>query len=335
MARKINWESQIGSRLRLRDLHVFSTVVERGSMAKAAERLGISQPAVSEVVADLEHQLSVKLLDRGPRGVEPTIYGRTLLKRSLAAFDELKQGIKDIEFLADPTSGDISIGCPESLAASILPPVIQQFSQRYPGVALEIKSVASPALDLPELRERRLDIVIERMSRPLVVDGDDLNVEILFHDNLIVAAGAQSRWAKRDKIDLAELVNERWILAPAHSWGEKTMAQAFRARDLDLPRRRVTTFSVHLRNYLLATGDYITALPKSVLAVHADRFSLKMLPVDLPVRPWPVVVATLRGRTLSPVAQRFVEQLRVVAKSLAGEPLPERTDKTLAEVAHA
>src|SRR5580700_7158480 len=98
MLRKIDWEGQIGRRLKLRDLHVFQTVVQRGSMAKAAQQLGVSQPAVSEVIADLEHILGVRLVDRSARGVEPTIYGGALLKRSVAAFDELKQSIRDIEF---------------------------------------------------------------------------------------------------------------------------------------------------------------------------------------------------------------------------------------------
>jgi DNA-binding transcriptional LysR family regulator len=98
MLRKIDWERQIGRRMRLRDLHVFSAVVEHGSMAKAATKLGVSQPAVSEVIADLEHMLGVRLFDRSPRGIEPTIYGVALLKRSSAAFDELRQSIRDIEF---------------------------------------------------------------------------------------------------------------------------------------------------------------------------------------------------------------------------------------------
>ena len=113
MPRRIDWESQIGRRLRLRDLYVFSSVVRLGSMGKAAQELGVSQPAVSEVIADLEHGLGVRLLDRGPQGVSATVYGVALERRSVAAFDELKQGIKDIEFLSDPTAGEIRIGCPE------------------------------------------------------------------------------------------------------------------------------------------------------------------------------------------------------------------------------
>ncbi len=132
MVRKIDWESQIGRRLKLRDLHVFSTVVQRGSMAKAAQHLGVSQPAVSEVIADLEHALGVRLLDRGAQGIAPTIYGGALLKRSVAVFDELKQSIRDIEFLADATTGEVRIACTQSLEYTLLPEIILRFCEQYP-----------------------------------------------------------------------------------------------------------------------------------------------------------------------------------------------------------
>src|SRR5437762_431449 len=139
MPSKIDWESQIGRRLKLRDLHVFLTIVQRGSMAKAAQQLGVSQPSVSEVVADLEHALGVRLLDRHSQGVEPTMYGGTLVRRSIAVFDELKQTVRDIEFMSSPTSGEVRIGCQESIAAAILPSVIHRFSQSYPRVVLHVE----------------------------------------------------------------------------------------------------------------------------------------------------------------------------------------------------
>src|SRR3569832_1747694 len=92
MARKIDWENQIGRRLRFRDLHVCFAVGGHGCMAKAAAELGVAPPTVSEVIADLERALGVRILERGPKGAEPTLYGRVLLKRGMAAFDELKQG---------------------------------------------------------------------------------------------------------------------------------------------------------------------------------------------------------------------------------------------------
>jgi DNA-binding transcriptional LysR family regulator len=106
MPRRIDWESQIGRRLKLRDLHVFFTAVQLGSMAKTARQLGVSQPAVSEIIADLEKALGVRLLDRHPQGIEPTKFGEALMKRSTAVFDELKQSVRDIEFLADPSAGE-------------------------------------------------------------------------------------------------------------------------------------------------------------------------------------------------------------------------------------
>src|SRR3954447_25614061 len=133
MLRKIDWESQIGRRLRLRDLHVFHAVVLQRSMAKAAVQLGVSQPAVSEVIADLEHALGVRLLDRSPQGVEPTMYGNALLKRSIAVFDELKQTVRDIEHLADPTTGEVRIASPLGIAFTIIPHILERFVENIPA----------------------------------------------------------------------------------------------------------------------------------------------------------------------------------------------------------
>src|SRR5713226_5830508 len=104
-------DDRVLRRLKLSDLRLFHAVVERGGMAKAAVHLNISQPAVSKAIAALEHTLGVRLLDRSPQGVEPTVYGRALLKGGIAVFDELKQSVKQIEFLADSTAGELRIGC--------------------------------------------------------------------------------------------------------------------------------------------------------------------------------------------------------------------------------
>jgi DNA-binding transcriptional LysR family regulator len=321
MARKIDWESQIGRRLKLRDLHVFVTIVQRGSMAKAAAHLKVSQPAVSEIISDLEHALGVRLLDRGPQGVEPTMYGRALLKGGTAAFDDLKQSIKEIEFMADPTAGELRIGCPQSVAASILPPVIERFCRQYPRVVLHVQDVVSPTLELPELRERRLDVVFDRLMKPLAKEDDDLNVEVLLDDDTVVAAGPQSRWAHLDKVDLADLINEPWILTPPDTWIYMIIAEAFRGRGLAIPKACLMSFSVHLRAKLVTTGPFISPFPKSFLHLN-EHLPLKVLPIDLPARPWPIAVVTLKNRTLMPVAQRFIDQFRDFTRSLGAGSTP-------------
>jgi|ERR1044072_5610941 DNA-binding transcriptional LysR family regulator len=316
MTQKIDWESQIGRRVRLRDLYVFSSVVRLGSMAKAAQELRVSQPAVSEVIADLEHGLGVKLLDRGPRGVNVTPSGAALERRSVAAFDELRQGIKELEFLSDPTVGEVRIGCPESISASILQTIFEKFTSEYPRVVLEVDTVNTLSF-AQQLRERKLDVVLARGGWPIEDPQlvTDFNVNTLCNDELVVVVGQRSPWAKRRKIDLADLHGERWILTAGDRWNHQVMSRAFRARGLDLPAISIKTISVHLRANMVATGQFVTTFPRSVVDLCGERLALKVLPVDLPERHWPIKIATLKGRTVSPVVQRFIDCARATAKA--------------------
>ena len=320
--RKIDLDRQIGRRLRLRDLRVFSAVAECGSMARAAADLGVTQPTVSEVIADLEYTYGVRLFDRSPRGVSPTLYGHALLKRSIAVFDEIKQSGRDIEFLADPTVGEIRVGCVESLSATILPQILLRFSEQYPRVVVTVDDLTAPAVDLSGLRNRKYDCTLLRLLTSISNDslGDDLSVQMLFDDSLAVAAGINSRWAKRRKIDLAELIDEPWIMAPAGYWHHQRVEEAFRARGLGLPKSTLVSLSVTLRTQLMATGPYISVFASSVMRLNAHRYGIAVLPIDLSHQPWPVVLVTLRNRTLSPVVDRFVACAREVAKSFAGRP---------------
>jgi DNA-binding transcriptional LysR family regulator len=318
MPRKIDWENQIGRRLRFRDLHVFFTVVRHSSMAKAAVELGVAAATVSEVIADLERAVGVRLLERGPKGTEPTLYGRAFLKRGMAAFDELKQGIRDIEFLSDPAVGEVRIGCDESIAAATLPLIIDRYAREYPGVVLHVEDI-----DLrnypPNVRELGFDLVLTRGRGPDEETDpfNDLDVEVLWDDRLVVAAGAQSRWAHRRKIDIADLADEPWILSGPNTWNYKVVAELFRKRGASMPKVRLNTLSVHLRTNLLISGQFITAFPRSVTDFYARRFGIKVLPIDLPTDPWPVMVLTAKHRILSPVVTAFINCARAVAKPLA------------------
>ncbi len=309
-----DWEKRIGRRVRLRDLHILSTVVHWGSMAKAAVSLGVSQPSVSEAIANLEAALRVRLLDRDARGIAPTMYARALLKRGQVVFDELQQGIRDIEFLADPTTGEGAIGCPESLMAGFVPAVIDRLSRQYPRVVIRVVHAESGTLEFRELRERKIDIMLGRVSGP--VDDDELDAEILFEDQHFVVAGALSRWARRRKIDLAELVNEPWIHMPADTLIGSLIAEAFRRQDLKAPRESVSTFSMQIRSHLLATGRFLTIMPSSMLHFNSKAWLLKALPIKFRIQPRFVAAVTLKNRTISPVTQLFVEHARAVTKAM-------------------
>ena len=313
MPRKLDSDSQIGRRLTLRDLHLFLTVVQHGSMASAAVQLGISQPNVSEVIADLEQALDARLFDRRPRGVEPTMYGEALLKRTRAAFDELRQGVKDIEFLTDPARGEVRIGFPPAAMATFLPDLIQRFSDAYPKVILRISEVPRSAIN-SVLRERTHDLHLEWCVPPFPRDdaANDVSIEYLFDDHFVIVAGPNTRWARRRKIDLAELRAERWMLGPPNTSNYEFIAGAFRARELAIPMIAVETLSVPLRTHLIASGRFIGAMPKLL----ASQSLVKILPVEVPVRPLRFAIFTLKGRTLSPAVARFIAHLRDFARSM-------------------
>jgi DNA-binding transcriptional LysR family regulator len=318
MPSRIDWESQVGRRLRLRDLHVFSTVARMGSMGKAAQELRVSQPAVSEVIADLEHAVGARLLDRTPQGISVTPCGAALERRVLAVFDELKQGVKDIEFLLDPTAGEVRIGCPESISAAILQPILESFTLKFPRVVLDVDTVNT--LSFPQkLRDRSLDVVLARGGWP--VDDTqllgDFNVETLYDDQLVIAAGTCSAWARRRKVNIADLRDESWILTSGERFNYQVIAAAFRSRGVEMPRISMRTISVHLRANMVATGRFISTFPRSVLDLYAGRLGLKVLPIELPDATWPVKIATLRHRSLSAVVERFIACAQEIASPTA------------------
>ena len=286
-------------------------------MAKAASHLAMSQSAVSDSIASLESALGVRLLDRSPQGVAPTIYAEVLLRRGHVVFDELRQGVKDIEFLAEPTKGEVRVACPELLSAGLLPATIDRLSLRHPKIVVRVAQMDTTNLEFRELRERKVDLMLVRVARTFV--DEELDIEILLHDPHFVVAGARSRWARRRKVTLADLMNEPWIFPP-NQVVMGLIKEAFEANGLELPAERVTAASILLRNQLLATGRFLTMLPDSVLRYTATQWSLKSLPIDLRIKPWPIAILTLKNRTLSPVTHLFIEHLRSVARSLSTPP---------------
>lgn len=309
----MEWSERIGRRIRLRDLHILLAVAQCKSMAKAAEQLAISKPAISKVVADLEHLLGVRLLERSRHGAEPTVYGTALLKRSIAVFDELRESVNDIAFLVDPAAGQVRIGSTPLVAASFVSALVDRLSQRYPRMGFALEVTDPDALN-DELSERNVDLlVVQILGR---VTDDIFSVEPLYDDLSVVVAGAHSPWARRRKITLRDLADEPWTLPPPQRAFGPVFEAAFRAAGLDYPRATVFTISPDARIGLVATGRFLSILPVSHLRLPRRRAEIKVLPVKLSVDRIPFGIVTLKNRTLSPAAQLFIEHARQVARPL-------------------
>jgi DNA-binding transcriptional LysR family regulator len=305
---------RIGGRIKLRDLRIVSAVAQSGSMVKAADQLAVSQPVISKAVSDLEHWLGVRLFERTAHGVEPTNYGRALVKCGVAVFDDIRRGVAELEYLADPGQGEIRIGNTPPLGTAFVPSVIDRLSRQYPRIRLHVVQDDFATLLNRDLRQRLVDLAVAWLPGPQA--DDDTNVEILFHDQHVFVAGAQSKWARRRKIALSDIMEEPWVLPPPDSMVGMSIAEAFRAAGTVPPNASVLSFSIPLHHYLLATGRFVTMLPVSMYHFGARHLPLKLLPIASPVPPRPVGIVTLKERTLSPAANLFVECARAQAKSM-------------------
>jgi len=178
MGAAMQWDERIGRRLKLRDLHIFMTVAQQGSMGRAAKHLAVSQPVVSKAISDLERTFKVRLVDRTMKGVEPTVYGTALLRRGTIVFDELGHSVKEIEFLTDPTAGEVRIASLESLNSSFLTAVIDRLSRKFPRLTFHVLSIPAPTTQhLEVLHERTVDLALTHLTPPF--EHDDLAAEFL------------------------------------------------------------------------------------------------------------------------------------------------------------
>jgi len=305
--------ARLERRLKLHDLRVLMTVIQAGSMLKAAQRLNTSQPAVSRSIAELEHVLDVRLLDRSRQGVQPTIYGRALLDCGTAVFDELRQGVKNIEFLADPAEGELRIGASLPAFSGVVPATIKRLRREHPRIRIQTNFMSDVRQQQRALRERALDFVVGRLPSAL---EKDFEAETLFQEGLVVIAGAHNPWLRRRKIQLADLIGEPWLLPPGDSEGGSLVAQAFRASGLDLPRNSIATDSLMYLQSLITGGDFLACYPSSPIRLGTTGPGFRVLPVNLPIVPSPFGIIRFKNRTLSPVAELFIACARDVVKPL-------------------
>lgn len=302
---------RIERRLKLHDLRVLMTVVQAGSMGKAAKQLGTSQPAISRAIADLEHMLGVPLLDRDSHGVEATSFGRLVISRGVTVFDELRQTVRDIEFLSDPAAGEVRIATSIAVAVSFVSAVIDRLSKQYARLSFDVLSTDNITARRA-LEERRVDLTIGHLIEPV---PDSMSTDVLFHEPHVVVTGSKSPLLRRRNLRLKDLINEQWMLPPPDSPFGSVVREAFLAEGLDLPRAVITSL-LPLRTSLLSTGRFLTMVPQ-IVSDTADKRIFKRLPLSLPKTLRPFGIVTVKNRSLSPPAELFIDHARRLAATVA------------------
>lgn len=303
---------RVQRRVRLRDLETLAAVVHAGGMRKAVAVLNLSQPAVSKAIAELEDALGLKLLERGRRGVEPTLFGAALVRRTEVIVDQVRGALRELAELADPEGGEVRLGGMETLHAGLVGATVSAMLLRHPRMRFVLESGQSPDLIQHFLLARAVDFVVARpLTLPLPAE---VKGEPLFFDRLLLVAGKTHPLARRRKLTLAELADEGWVLSRNEVMPESPVAVAFAAAGLPLPRRIVISGSLNSRYNLLDTGRFVTCIPHSLLPFSRERKALSLLPLELPVWNTATMILTLKDRALHPAAELFLAQLRELAR---------------------
>jgi DNA-binding transcriptional LysR family regulator len=309
----VNPKDRIGRRIKLRDLHILLAIAERGSLIKAANDLSISPPVISKAIADLEAAVGARLFDRDRHGSVPTAFGRALIRRSVNALDELRQGIKELEFLADPTTGEVLIGGLVAMMGGLLPRIVAKLRLEHPRLICNVTQVLTTPDLYETLRNRSFDLIIGRL--PAQGLDSDLASERLFDEPVSIVVGKDSPLARQRKLSVSDLLGEPWVLPQPGTQVGSLVDEVFGATG-GRPIAPVLCSSIEMYWGLLATGRFIAAMPRSLLKFSPQRSTVVELPVKARTRVEAVGIVTLRNRTLSPAARLFIEKTREVIKPL-------------------
>jgi len=284
-----------------RRFRYFLQIVDSGSFTRAAKVLGVAQPALSQQLAVLEHELKVKLLVRSATGASPTLAGTRLYERA-------RRIVRDIDALglelrSDALSGSVSVGLPPSISPLIGLPLLQCLRTQHPFVLPQIVEGSGQALR-DQLERGLLDIAI----LPTSLAGDAVNALELFREQVDILFAPARQFDAANPRELAELP---WVVTRAPNSIRNTLAAWFAQHGLEINVvAEVDSFPLALRAVEADFGVTLMSRAAARPSIDAGRITSCALPGTPPSR---VFSACWRSNVASPIATRTVEMLREIA----------------------
>lgn len=287
---------------------------EERRLARAAAAAGLTQPAASKLLRQIEETLDVQLFERHARGVAPTRYGEILVRHARSALSEIGLAREELAALKAGRTGKAAVGTIVEPGANLVPAAIATLKERYPGTLVRVEIDPSRQL-VQRLLQGQLDMVIARLLDAEA--AEELVYEPLALDEPhAVIASARHPLAARAHLRLEDLIEQPWIMPPPGSLVREKLAAMFLHQGLPQPADIVETSSLPMTTALLEQGRMIVALPEVSVASYCSAGILKVLMTDLPVGIGGFGLITRRNRELSPGARLMLSMLREVAEKL-------------------
>ena len=306
-----------GHGMELRDLEYFVVVAEQGNLGRAAEMLGLSQPALSKSVARLEDAMEVKLFRRTAKGMDLTAEGSLLLSRARELRQSLRNVAREVSDVSRGHVGHIKIGVGPTVNDELLLAAIVELVRTEPRITMKV-TVSDIDEILPALQNGQIDVVFNLM---VFKPPAGLAYIPLREDECVVLCGAKHRLAKRTHIPLSELSTERWALGEPGLPTQQRLHEVFRDNRMEPPRVALESRLLSLRVQAAANSDLLLYTSKSV----ARRFGVGLKALPVKELCWVRSVGMLHRKEpyLSPAVRRFIEVLtRITSNSRAGAGMP-------------
>jgi DNA-binding transcriptional LysR family regulator len=300
----------VRSWLKTRQLALLVSLDDERCVARAAEVNGLTQPAASKLLREVETTFNVKLFERHARGVVPTWYGEILLRHARLALSEISLAHDEIAAVKSGLTGRVAVGTVLNPGTHLAPMAVAHVKRRFPGILVRIDMDFSKPL-VEKLLQGDLDMLIARVLDPS--EADELSFEPLATESHAILAGAHHPFAGRDDVRLEDLTDQGWILPTPGSLVRDKLAALFVVRGLPFPANIVETDSLPVVTTLLRTTNMVVPLPVETVQHYCETGVLTVLCGTLGMEIGQFGIITRRGYKLSPAAQVMLEALRETA----------------------
>jgi DNA-binding transcriptional LysR family regulator len=306
-----NWF--LKARLKTRQLLLLIALDDYRNIHRAADELHMTQPAASKQIKDLEEMLDVKLFERLPRGMEPTIYGETMIRHARMALTSLALAHDDIVTLKAGLTGQVEVGVIMTPAMALLPRAIARVKEEAPLLRIGVQLETSNLL-LDKLQHGMLDFMIGRIFD--TGDTSGLIYEELTEEPACAVVRPGHPLLERKNLTLQDIAPLPWIVPPHGSILRYRFDMMFRRAGLVPPANVVDTTAMLMITALLQQTDSLHVMPIEVAQYYASLNVMRILPIEIPCKMDAFGIIRHQDHLLSPGADLLLRAVRAAAKEI-------------------
>ena len=296
-----------------KQLRYLRAIIEHKTFARAAEVLGVSQPALSRSISDLEGEIGARLLDRGRQGVTPTVFGQALAARSTAIDAELRQAQEDVERLKSAKAGQIVIGTTMVPSAFVTPRAVASLARERPGLVIKVLEYFEYDL-LMAVQLGDVDMMIGPIYKN--AQPEDLVEQTLFHSSVAVVTRRSHRLTRRRRLRLTDLASEDWVGAITATSLQRYVDRLIANAGLPALRKTLQSDALPVVKALVAQSDHFALLPREVVQNEIAAGILQATPLDAVGNNWPHGYRLHPERMQDPSIRAFIAQLTRICSDL-------------------